>query len=84
MAREDDETKPNPTLRPATVAGEAVRIRHALERLKAVIPSLELALREAEMHRIPPGSEGSQALVSTAYEVVTGLAKVDVLLHATG
>lgn len=79
----EGETRPSPSRRHATVDGEAVRVRYAIKRLRTIIPSLELALCEAETLRVPPGAEGSQALVSTAYEVVVGLAKVDVLLHST-
>lgn len=85
MGREEDETKPNPLApRPATVAGEAIRIRHALERLKAQLSSLDLVLSEAERLKIPPGHDASQALVSTTFEVVTGLAKIDAIIRSSG
>lgn len=85
MSREDDETKtaiPTP-LRSVGVGGELIRIRHALERLKATLPAVELALQEAEK-KIPPGAEPGQALVSTTLEIVTGLAKVDALIRSAG
>lgn len=60
--------------------GEIVRVRHAMERLQAHFRSLEIALEEAE-RGTPPGHEPAQALVSTTYEIVTGLAKIDALVR---
>lgn len=61
--------------------GEIVRTRHAVKRLQAHLFGLELALDDAEKTGIPPGNEPGQALVTTCYEIATGLAKIDALIR---
>lgn len=63
------------------MAGELTRVRHALERVRATLHGVELALKDAE-RGIPPGSEAGQALATGTLEVATGLAKVDALMRA--
>lgn len=64
------------------VDGELLRLRHAVDRMKASISSLELTLRYTAEEGSPPGAEVGQALVSTVFEIATGLAKVDALIRS--
>lgn len=63
-------------------ADELIRVRHAMDRLKAQLQSLEIVVSEAETLEIPCGAEATQALFSTTLEIVTGLAKVDAYFRA--
>lgn len=52
--------------------GEVIRIRHALERLRACIEGAEVGLRGND----PPSADAAAALVQTSMEIATASARL--------
>lgn len=59
--------------------GERIRAKHILDRLNACIKSVELALRDEES---PIGYDSGNAIMQTAFELGTVLAKLDAYQRA--
>ena len=58
---------------------ERVRLAHTIARLRACIDGLEVALRD---EHVPIGLDASQAVVMTAVEVSTVVARLDAYTRA--
>ena len=61
-----------------TSAGERVRVRHALERVEAIVKGLRIALDDGGA---PLGLEGTQALTQTAVDVAVHASAADAYLR---
>lgn len=59
--------------------GERVRAAHIIERLRATIHGIEVALQD---HRTPVGAECGQAITGTACDLAVTLAKLDAYQRA--
>lgn len=60
------------------VAGERLRARRELARLRALLDSAEAALNLAD---VPPGSDVQQAVVMSAYNFAASVSRVDAYMR---
>ena len=66
---------------PTAVEGERIRIVHRMDRIKAQLHALELALAESHAG-IPPGPECGQALTQEATSISVAFGRLDAYIRA--
>lgn len=62
-----------------TSAGERLRVRHALDRVEAIVHAMRIALTDETN---PIGLDTTQALTQTAIDIATHAAAADAYLRA--
>lgn len=61
------------------VEGERIRLRQAMERMRAVLDSTDLVI---EARNVPPSPSDAQSVLEAAGHIVMGIAKLEAYMRA--